>query len=298
MLFNHYIIHGDSELLTVHVDGGGHVLIYSLGWKAKLFAEDIQHRVTPNEAYQVIAAALRLRQRMFGRLGRSRKSYRLLSVAERHHRSTSLQLGIAIPSIMLLFKDQRFVAQFIHACHNDSSKKTTTVVVIELFNHAVTPGFGQRNEPGLNSICQTKTDQTAHSSRVSIAAMKDQFIIYLLMLWYSQTPPVRPNSVDRRLRGLVQNRRHRTPTSCDVYAVHTVEAQRPTEVTRPNIVALMHFINELATQLWIALTLRLVASSTPMRQPFSSHYPAYRSDARQRRDLQRFQLPTDRLRAA
>jgi hypothetical protein len=132
---------------------------------------------------------------------------------------------------------------------------------------------------------------------MSMTAVKNQLIIYLLMLGNAQTPPVRPDSVNRRLRRFIEDRRHGTATSGNIHAVHAVETQRPAQVTGTHVVALMYFIGVLAHQLGIAFSLRLIAAGAAMRQPFTTDYPADGPQARQRRNLQRFQLPTDRLRA-
>jgi len=49
-----------------------------------------------------------------------------------------------------------------------------------------------------------------------MTAIENQLIIYLLILWYTQTPPVSPDRVDRLLRGFVKDRRHRTATGGEV----------------------------------------------------------------------------------
>src|SRR6185295_10279524 len=101
-----------------------------------------------------------------------------------------------------------------------------------------------------------------------------------------------------RLRSFIENRGHGTAPSSYVHAVHAVETQRPAQVARPHIVALMYFIDVLAYQLRIRLALRLVAPGAPMRQPFATDYPDKGAQARQRRNLQGFQLPTNGLRSA
>src|SRR5215475_15055493 len=116
------------------------------------------------------------------------------------------------------------------------------------------------------------------------------------MFWHSQTPPVSPDSIDRRLRGFTQNRRYRTATSSNVDAVQAVETQRTVQVTGPHIIALMYFIRVLTRQLRIRFAFRLIAAGAPMGQPFATDYSADGPQARQRRNSQGFKFPTDRLR--
>src|SRR5258705_4870326 len=295
VFINNHLVQGDFELLLGDIDGRNHVFVDGLRRQPEFLAKDVQQRLTTNKPYQVIVAALGLGQRVLWRRGRFRKTTLLLFGCQGHLRRAPLQLGVAVPGIMLLFKEQRFADQFGQIFHLHSPQEPPAVVVIELFDHAVAPRLSQRNEPGLHAIGQAKADQTTHASRMPMAAMKDHLVIYLLMFWHSQTPPVRPDSVDRRLRCFVQNRRHRAAPGRYVHAVHAVKTQRPTQVTGPDVVALMHFIGALADQLRIAFTLRFVASAAAVRQPFALHCPADAAQARPGRHLQGLQLPTNRL---
>src|SRR5882724_77625 len=295
-LVNDYLVHRNAEFLSSHIDGRDHIFVNHFGRHSELFTKDIQHRITTNETHQVVAAALRFGQRMFGSGGRFRKTD--LRSSQSHLRRAPLQLGVAIPRVMFRFKDQRLALEFCSSLHDHPAQETTPVMVIEFFHHAITPGFSQRDEPRLNSVCETQADQTTHTARVILTPIENHLVVYLLMFWYSQTPPVSPNSVDRWLRRFTKNRRHRTATSGNVYAVHAVEAQRTSQVTRPDIVALMYIVDLLAQQLRIRLALRLIAPGATMSQALATNYPADGSQARQRRNLQGFQLPTDGLSSA
>src|ERR1700730_3067773 len=197
---NNHLVQGDFELLLGDIYGRNHILVDGLRRQSKFLAEDVQHRLTTNKPHQVKATARWFGQRVQWRRWRLRQTELLLLCGQSHLRCAALQLGIAIPAIMLFFKEQRFAAQFVQIFHLHSSQETTAVMVIELFHHAVAPGLSQRNEPGLYAIGQAEADQTTHAPWVSVAAMKNQFVIYLLMLGQAQTPPVRPDSVDCRLR--------------------------------------------------------------------------------------------------
>src|SRR6266850_3375546 len=296
MFVNNDLIHGDAEFLSSHIDSRDHIFVNNFWRHPELLPKDIQHGVATDEAHQMIAAALWLRQRMCWGYRRFRKPD--LCLPESHLRRASLQLGVAIASVMFCFKDQRLLIKFLRSLHQHPAQEATAIVIVKLFHNAVAPGLGHRNKPKLYALGQAKANQTPHSAWVSMAAIDNQFIIYLLMLWYSQTPPVSPDSVDRRLRGFIKDRRHGTAPSGYVHAVHAVETQRPAQVTGTHIVALVYLIGLLAHQLWIALALRLISSSASMRQPFATDYPANCSQAWQRRNLQRLQLPTDGLRPA
>src|SRR5260370_9317447 len=296
VLVNDYLVHRNAQFLSGHIDSRDHIFVNNFRRHPEPFAEDIEHRVAADETHQVVATTFGLRQRMFWRRGRFREPN--LSLPQSHWRCATLQLGVAIPRVMFRFKDQRLSIKLLCSLHQYAAQETTAVMVVKFFHDAVAPRLGHRNKPKVYVLGQAKSNQTAHSAWVSMTTIENQLIIYLLMLWYAQTPPVRPNSVDRRLRGFVEDRRHGTAPSGYVHAVHAVETQRPAQVTGTHIVALVYFIGLLAHQLRIALALRLIPSRASMRQPFATDYPANRSQARQRRNLQRLQLPTDGLRPA
>src|SRR5689334_16126520 len=296
MFVNDNLIQSNAQFLSRHIDGRDHILVNNFWRHPELLAEDVQHGVAPNETHQVVATALWFRQRMSGCSGRFRKPNR--GASQSHLWCAPLQLGVAIARVMFRFKDQRFSIQILCSLHQHAAQKTTAVMVIKLFHHAITPRLGYRNKPKLHVVSQAKTNQTAQTARVSMTAIENQFIVYLLMLWDAQTPPVRPDCIDRRLRGFVESRRHRAATSGEVHAVQTVKAQRPAEVTWADVIALMYVIGMLAHQFRIWFAFRLIATCASMRQALAAHYPADRPQARQGRNVQRFQLPTDGLSTA
>src|SRR5215813_2419662 len=295
MFVNDNLVQSNAQFLSRHIDGREHVLINNFWRHPELLTEDIQDGITPNETDQVIATALGLRQRMPGRCGRFRQPNRC--VPQSHLRRATLQLGVAIPSVMFRFKEQRLSMQVLSSMHQHAAQKTPSVMVIELFHHAVTPRLGDRNKPKLYFVSQAKTNQTAQSARMTMTTIENQFIVYLLMPWYSQTPPVRPDSLDRRLRGFAENRRHRTATGCQINTVQAVKAQRAAQVTGTHVIALMHLVDLLTNQLRITLALRLITSGAAVCQALAAHYPTDCPQAWQRRYLHRFQFPTDRLSA-
>jgi len=63
--------------------------------------------------------------------------------------------------------------------HDVLFKKHFLVAVIEVFNHAISPGFGHRNEPGLNTMVQTKSHKRSHPMGMSPVAKETHGIINL-----------------------------------------------------------------------------------------------------------------------
>src|SRR5204862_2240877 len=161
--------------------GGDHVFVNNFRRHPELLPEDIQHCVAANETHQMITAALWLGQRMFWRSGGFRKSNRCLPHS--HLRRAPLQLGVAIPRVMFHFKDQRFSMQVLGSLHQHAAQKTAAVMVIKLLYDTVTPRLSHRNKPKLYALGQAKPNQTAHPARMSMTAIENQLIIYLLVLW-------------------------------------------------------------------------------------------------------------------
>src|SRR5262245_8636547 len=93
------------------------------------------------------------------------------------------------------------------------------------------------------------------------------------MLGDAQTTPISPHTVDRGLRCLVEDRRHRTAARGHINTVQTVKAQRSPQITGPYKVALMYLIRFLSQQFWIRSALGFIAASATMRQSFPTKNP-------------------------
>src|SRR6266851_2401123 len=222
------IIDTHAQPLARHVDSGHCIFVDRFRRQTKPLTKDIQQGITPNKTNQVVATTLGLWQRVARRGHRVRKSERLATQLQRHLRRPSLQLRVAITAIVLLLKDQRSWRQLVTILNLFAAQEPLAVMVIELFNHSVPPRLGRRNEPGLDTIGQTQANQNTHPPRITTTAVEDCFVIYLLLLRYPQTTPVRPDSVDGLLPSFAQHRRDGAATSRQVHAVQAVEAHRPT----------------------------------------------------------------------
>src|SRR2546427_2128262 len=295
---NRQILDLHEQLLAAHVDRRDHVFVDPFGRQGKLLAKDIQQRITADETHQMVTARCGLRQRVPGRGVRVGKANQVQALLKHRQRRFPFQLAIAIAAVVLLLKEQRLRAQFVSAFHPNLSQEPTSVMVIEFFHHAVAPRLSQRYEPGFYSLAQAQTNQTPHATRVTPTAIEDRFVVHLLMLWQSQTTPVRPDSVNGMLPGFGQRRRHRTTSGAQVDTVQTVEAHRPIQVTRSHKIRLMHLVDMLATQLRILFPLGLVATSPPMCQAFAINDAADSAQAREWGNTEIFQLPGNRLCAA
>lgn len=58
-----------------------------------------------------------------------------------------------------------------------ATEKLPVVCVVEAFDHAVAPGFRDRDEHGRNAKVQAQPDDQARGARIAVAAAKTQFVI-------------------------------------------------------------------------------------------------------------------------
>src|SRR5882762_7016226 len=287
------IVDAYSEFLPRYINSRNDVLVNHLRRQLELFAKDIQQRITSDEAHHVIAASFWLWQGMARRQGRVRKADLPAALLQCCLRRLPLQLAIAITTIMLLLEEQRFRAEIRYAANG--AQEALPEMVVKLLHYAVAPRLSHGDEPGLNAMRQTQANQHPHSPWVLAAAVEHQLIIYLLMFWYPQTTPVRPDSVDRLLSGLTQDRSYRATAGRHIHTVETVKAHRPTQVTGANIIGLMHAVGAVGAQLRILLALWFVATRASLRQTFSLEHPINRARAGQWCQPQIFQLPGNSL---
>src|SRR2546422_1839568 len=291
-------IDANPQLLLLNIYRGNCIFICGLRGHLELLTKDIQDQVTSDEPHQVIATGGRLRQRVFGSLDRFRKPDGVPTLIKRSLGRLSPKLAVPVTSIVFLLKYQRLFSQVFFSLHCHPAKKTTSVVIVKLFNDAVPPRLSHRNKPGFDSVEQTQPDQIAHSSWVLTAAKENRLVVYLLMVRYAQTAPTRPDSVYGVLTSLVDNRIDRTPPSCQIDAVQAVKPYRPIQITWTHIVRLMNLVHLISHQCRVLLSLWFVRSCSSVRQLFSTQYPVYRSQRRYLLDAQFFKLPLNGLSSA
>jgi hypothetical protein len=196
---------------------------------------------------------------------------------------------------VFLLEYQRLFSQVFFSVHWHPAKKTTSVVMVELFNDTVPPRLSHRNKPGFDCVEQTQTDHIAHPSRVLTAAKEYRLVVHLLVIGYPQTTPTRPDSVYSVLTSLVENRADRTPPSCQIDAIQAVKPNRAIQITRANIVRLMNLVYLISHQHRVLLSFGFVGSRSSVGQLFSTKDPIYGSQRRHRLDTQLYKLPFNGL---
>src|SRR5215831_11264652 len=126
-LVNGHSVHHHAESLPSYVNGCDHIFVHCFRGQTEFLAEDVQQTIAANETHQVIKTAAWLGQRMPWSQRRFRTSNS--DRAQSHLRGASLQLGIAISGVVLLFKEQRLVAQLIHVFQSQPSEQAAAVVI-------------------------------------------------------------------------------------------------------------------------------------------------------------------------
>jgi hypothetical protein len=216
----------NNQFLQSDIHGGHDVLVSCFRRQRVLFSEDVQHPIASDEANQMVLASVRFGQRMTGSVQGPGEADRMSGQLQNGLRCLSFQFAVAIARIVLVFKSQRFSAQLLLTSHHNPSEKACLKVIIELFNNSIPPRLRHWNEPRLNVVEQTQTNQYPHTSRMLPAAIEDQLVVNLDIQRNSQTAPSRPDSIERVLPGLTQHRADRTASCRQIGVVQTVEAYR------------------------------------------------------------------------
>src|SRR5712691_1232350 len=133
-------------------------------------------------------------------------------------------------------------------------------MIVELLHDPVAPGFPGRNEPDLDALIQTKTNQTAHPPWMGWAAVENQLVVDLLVPRKAQTRPGRPEGVDRCLRGSASQRLDSAPGRSQIDAVEAVEAHGALQVARTDEIRLVNGPRMPSNQRRIPLPFGLVRS--------------------------------------
>jgi hypothetical protein len=78
-----------------------------------------------------------------------------------------------------LLEVQRFADELGLRRHLDSVQEAFLVMVIEFFDHPISPGLSHWDKPRLHSMMQTQANQGADSARVSGTAVKGHVVVDL-----------------------------------------------------------------------------------------------------------------------
>src|SRR5712692_7477082 len=163
-------------------------------------------------------------------------------------------------------------------------------MIVELLHDPVAPGFPGRNEPDLDTLGQTKTNQAAHPPWMGWAAVENQLVVDLLVPRKAQTRPGRPESVDRSLRSAVSHRLDSAPGRSQIDAVEAVETHGPLQVTRTDEIRLVNSPWMPSNQRRILLPFGLVRPHAPPSQFLTKKDAADRPHRRKGLDRESFHL--------
>ena len=295
MFVDNSIIDFDSHYLTRNINRGDHVLVSRFRRQLESFAEHIEDSVAPDEPNQVVAARVWLGQRAPRCVGPIGKANYFAALFKGRLGCSTLQFSVSITAVMMLLKQQRLLFQILHAFHRDPPQETISEVIIELFHYAISPRLRHWDEPRLDLIEQAQPDQIAHSSRMPSATKEHKLIVHLLMLRHPQTAPDRPDSIYRVLASFAQYWADCAPSRSQIHTVQAVESHRSAQITRTDIIRLVHLIHTIRCKRRVLLSFWFVSSGSSMCKLFSTENPIDRSQRRQRLDPQLHQLPFDCL---
>ena len=121
---------------------------------------------------------------------------------QRFERCFPAKLAVAITAVVAQFKVQRMADELWLRRHLHFVQEAVLVMVVEFFDHTISPGLGYRDKPGLHSVVQTQANQGTHSARVSGAAVKGHIVVDLQVDRYPQPSPGWPNRVNNALGAL------------------------------------------------------------------------------------------------
>src|SRR5260370_2509125 len=147
VLGHRQLIDVDKHLLPGRVNRGDKVLVNRFRRQRELLAENIQQPVTADETHHMITAGFGLRQRVAWGGVRIRKANQVPTLLKHRQRRFPFQLAIAIPTVVLLLKEQRLWTQLVGTFHRYPAQEPAAIVIIALLDHAVTPRLSHRNEP-------------------------------------------------------------------------------------------------------------------------------------------------------
>src|SRR6266536_3513994 len=298
VLLNRPAVDLNLQFFQPHVNARHHVLVDGLRGQTVLLSKDVQPPITPDEAHQMIATLLGLGQRILRCFERHGETNSYVALLQGHLRRLPLQFAIAIPRVVLMLEGPRLVMQIFFASYHLASKKTVLIMVVEFFHHTIPPGLCDGNEPRLNSIQKTKANQDPHTSWMSSAAVKHQFIVHLNILRNPQTAPTRPDRIQRVLPCLAQYGTQRAASGRQIHTVQTVKANRPLQVARTHIIHFMDVIRALRGKFRIFSPFRLVTPGAAMGQFLPVQNAIDRTHRRVVFQAHLFQFPDNRLSTA
>ena len=167
---------------------------------------------------------------------------------------------------MALFKELGLLAQGLFVGQIVAIQKLFSVVVVEFLYHAVSPRFPWRNEPELNAMMQTESNQATHAPRMRRTTIEDHVVIDLEMIGDAQSLPDSPYGIDSMLSTPLDHRYEGTATAGQIDAVETVKAGRTAKITGTHKIQLMDAIDTGAFQTRIGFAFGLIAFGPALDQ--------------------------------
>ena len=114
VLFDLDCIQEELQRLIFDIDSSHNVFVLGLRWRREHFAEDVQPAVASNESHEMIATFLRLIQGISWGVALAREDQFLLHAGQCLERGFSLDLAVAIGTVVPVLECQRFLHKLRH----------------------------------------------------------------------------------------------------------------------------------------------------------------------------------------
>src|SRR3989304_6715580 len=115
-------------------------------------------------------------------------------------------------------------------------------MVVELFDHSVTLGFGRWDEPQIDSVVEAKPNKWSHTSWMGWTSEKSQLVVYLKIFGNAHTLPNGINSGQNTLRRTGRYRLNPTRIYRNINGNQALEAGWTSKITVSYYIKLMGLI--------------------------------------------------------
>lgn len=124
-------------------------------WRnGKNLSENIEFQIAPDKANHMIPTVLGFLPKAARDAFFSREPQVNFGFGQRLQRRIAFEFAVPVATVVPLFERQGFPFEFIQRGQVNLGEKFLLIMVIELFYHAIAPGFRHRDEPGSMCICR------------------------------------------------------------------------------------------------------------------------------------------------
>lgn len=123
------------------------------------------------------------------------------------------------------------------------SKESSIIGIIEALHHAITPGFSDRDKDDLHPHQQTKSQNDAQGTGVTIASAEAEFVVDLEKVWNSHTLPTTKQAQSYGLVVFPALGMKKNSMAHAVHDIERIETPIVLDVSRTHEIRLMDMID-------------------------------------------------------